>query len=209
MTARELRGAWFPCSAEERIARAFELMTCIPTPPSGSPSDAGDRPIGYRLAGGYNGGDDPFAVFDVDFGGDDTTDRYPVGWSFGDRVPTMDCVGLVLGACQIDRKQPGYRGSVGEWLHCGSLIADAHGAQRFVELLDDSAGMPGDFMITAEHIGMILRRKTVHVDYLVIDCSPRHDAERVSSIGVGGPWSRSYTIARLRQPPGGVAVAAR
>lgn len=183
------RGKWLALTSEQRVSRALANMMIIPIPPEGAPSDAGKKPIAYRLKD-VNGGDDPTAA-------------HCAGWSYGLRTPTADCIGFLLHSGGIDRKQPLYAGIAGPWLHCPSLIADAKGAQRFVELVTGGVA-PGDFLLTEDHCAMILRPDpdgSGGFSHLVIDCSPRHG--RDTAIGIGYPWSASFTVCRLRQPPPG------
>ena len=163
------------------MARAFRALISIPIPPKGSPGDAGNRPINYRLEEA-NGGSDP--------GAEDCCD-----WSFGNRTPTSDCIGFVLWCSGIDRKQPGYIGTRGEWLNCASLMDDAKGAQRFCQLLRmGEKERPGDWLMTRDHIGIVVRAECVDSDILVADCSPRHG--RKHAIGLGGPWSDACVVVR-------------
>jgi hypothetical protein len=178
-----IRGLVRPTSALEAAQRALSQITVIPVPPLYAPSDAGDRPIAYRLED-YNGGKDPFAVHCAD-------------WSYGNRTPTADCVGLVLWASGIDRKQPNYEGSRGPWLNCASLIDDAHGNQVYCEPVDEEEAVPGDWLVTPDHIGMVVRRKTRESDILVVDCSPRHG--RATSINTGYPWSAACQALRYKR----------
>lgn len=162
------------------------MILAIPKPPAGAPPDAGNRPIAYRLEGGYNGGDDPTAP-------------HCASWSYGDRTPTADCIGLALWSCGIDRKQPGYSGTRGEWLNCASLLDDADGAMRFCEpIAVRSRTEPGDLLITRDHVGVIVRPGVGEFDHLVVDCSPRHG--RSTAVGVGGPWSDACRVIRIKQP---------
>lgn len=179
------RGTWLPFTMQERAMRAISMILAIPKPPAGAPADAGNRPIVYRLEGGYNGGDDPAA-------------EHCASWSFGGRTPTSDCIGLALWAWGIDRKQPGYKGSRGEWLNCASLIDDADGECRFVTPIDDARAVAGDLLITRDHVGVIIRPGIGEFDHLVVDCSPRHG--RLTAVGIGGPWSDACRVLRGRGP---------
>ncbi len=179
------RGTWLPSTPALRVQRALSQVYAVPTPPPGAPADAGKRPIAYRLDGGYNGGDDPHAP-------------HCASWSYGDRTPTADCIGLALWSCMIDRKQPGYAGSRGEWLNCASLIDDVDGACRFALPIDDAKAQPGDLLITRDHVGVIIRPAIGDFDHLVVDCSPRHG--RQTAVGIGGPWSDACRVIRIRQP---------
>lgn len=176
------RGKILHLTAIEARARALSQIIACPTPPPGSPRDAGNRPIGYRLEGGFNGGFDPEAV-------------HCASWSFGDRTPTADCIGLVLWASGIDRKQPGYRGSLGEDLNCESLDDDANGGKRFCRpLMNGETGDVGDWLLTRDHIGIIVRKKCVGSDWLVVDCSPRHGWD--TGVNTGYPWSTKCRVIR-------------
>lgn len=183
-----MRGQVLKLTRAEVVRRALSQLTAVPKlPPGNWPADAGNRPIGYRLTPGYNGGFDPTA-------------EHCASWSYGGRSPTADCIGFVLWASGIDRFQPGYKGSRGEWLNCASLLDDAHGARVFCEPVEaDTQGgkaKPGDWCLDRGHISMVLRPATRTSDVLVIDCSPRHDQSRQAGIGVGYPWSEACEIVR-------------
>jgi hypothetical protein len=144
--------------------KAFSMIIAVPVPPVGAPSDEGNRPIGYRLED-ENGGRDPFAPHCED-------------WSYGLRTPTADCIGFVLWCSGIDRYQPTYHGSRGGWLNCISLLDDANRAKAWCRAVLYSAALPGDWLITDEHIGIIVRPAcylpdhTMTSDHLAVDCSP-------------------------------------
>ncbi len=142
-------------------------------------------PIGYRLEGGFNGGSDLNAL-------------HCASWSYGYRTPTSDCIGFVLWASGIDRMQPGYQGSRGEWLNCASLLDDAHGAMKFCRpVAKGTEALPGDWLMTRDHIGLIIRPDndaTDGYDHLVIDCSPRHG--RSTAINTGLAWSDACEVVR-------------
>jgi hypothetical protein len=168
----------------EAVQRALSMIVAVPIPPAGSPSDAGNRPINYRLED-YNGGDDPRAP-------------HCASWSYGNRTPTADCIGFVLWASGVDRKQPGYSGSRGEWLNCAALCDDADlsvkGPQFCRNLARFEKALPGDWVLTRDHIAMLVRPDTTDSDPLVVDCSPRHG--RKNSINTGGFWSETCRIVR-------------
>lgn len=179
------RGEILKLTAEQAVQRALSQMIMLVKAPKGDP-----MPIGYRLEGGFNGGFDPEAP-------------HCASYSFGDQAPTADCIGFVLWASGIDRKQPGYKGTAGDWLHCGSLRADAHGAQKFCRTLQvGEEPRPGDWLLTDDHIGMIVRPAWVDpttkakMPPLVIDCSPRHDKTRRAAISVGFAWSAKCEAVR-------------
>jgi hypothetical protein len=171
----------------------MSMLLAVPRPPPDAPFDAGGRPIAYRLDPGFNGGADPTAA-------------HCASWSYGLRTPTSDCIGLALWACYIDRKQPGYHGTRGEWLNCASLCDDADGERRFCEPIEYKLGRAGDLLITRDHVGVIVRPCLVNgdagadpdFDHLVVDCSPRH--RRDSAVGLGGPWSDACRVIRIKQP---------
>jgi len=190
--AAKKRGKILKMTPGQAVQRALSQMIALVKAPKGQP-----MPIGYRLEGGFNGGFDPEAP-------------HCASYSFGGQAPTADCIGFVLWASGIDRKQPGYVGTAGDWLHCGSLLADAHGAQRFCRTLrEDEQPAPGDWLLTKDHIGMVLRpswtdptmidpatnKKKVN-PMLVIDCSPRHDSLRRAAISVGYAWSKACEVVR-------------
>lgn len=182
------RGAIRKTSDIEAVRRALSALSQVPPPPDPTIEDAGHRPIAYRLEGGFNGGFDPFAP-------------HCASWSYGGRTPTADCIGFVLWATGVDRCQPEYHGSVGVWLHCGSLLADADGDRVWCEPVDEHAAKPGDWLITQSHIAMIIRPaifspSVMRFDHLVIDCSPRHGRE--TAIGIGLPWSESCRVLRYK-----------
>lgn len=171
-----MRGTILHLTREQAVARAISQITATPKMAHGEP-----HPIAYRLEGGFNGGFDPTAP-------------HCASSSYGDKVPTADCIGFVLWASGVDRKQPGYVGASGDWLNCVSLLADAHGAQKFCRTLKaGETPLPGDWLLTKDHIGMIIRPPWY--DYvteqrmrvLVVDCSPRHG--RQDAINTGDPWS--------------------
>lgn len=182
-----MRGVILHLTRAEVEARALSQIIVKPAPPAGAPKDAGGRFINYRLEGGYNGGFDPTAP-------------NCASWSFGNRTPTADCIGLALWASGIDRKQPGYKGSRGEWLNCASLLDDADGAKKFCRpLMIRELPMIGDWLLTRDHIGVV-----VYVggslgawdleDIQVVDCSPRHG--RAHAVGIGGPWDEDCRVIR-------------
>lgn len=182
------RGAVRPTTREEARDRVLSQIYAIPTPPDANVPDSGRRPIGYRLEPGYNGGANPFAI-------------HCASWSFGGRTPTSDCIGLVLWAVGIDRMQPGYVGTAGEWLHCGSLLHDATHERRWCETVTDDKALPGDWLLDSNHIGMIVR-PAIYVggamrdDHLVVDCSPRHGRDH--AINTGRPWSEAARVVRYK-----------
>lgn len=139
-------------------------------------------PIGYQLKD-YNGGTDPNAPHCATYN--------PDRGKF-----TADCIGFALYASGIDRKQPGYKGSLGEWLNCSSLLADAHGAMKFCRpLMSGEAAYAGDWLVTRTHIGVIIRpARSKGYKHLVMDCSPRHGRE--TGIGMGYPWSTECEVLR-------------
>jgi hypothetical protein len=157
------RGEILYLHREEAVARAVSQLSVLVL----------GKPIHYRLKD-FNGGADPHAAHCASIS--------PAGGAYKVKTPTADCIGLVLWSSGIDRKQPGYEGSLGEWLNCSSLLADAHGEQRFCRpLATGEAALAGDWVLTKTHIGMYLRAG------LVIDCSPRH--ARNAGVGTGVPWS--------------------
>jgi hypothetical protein len=185
-----MRGKILWLDRKKAVERALSQIVVVPTPPHGAPSDAGGRGIAYRLEGGFNGGFNPEA-------------EHCASWSYGPRTPTADCIGFVLWASGIDRMQPGYHGTRDEWLNCASLLDDAHGEKKFCRTLSkEETGLPGDWMLTDGHIGMVLRYTPMIANpkfrYLVADCSPRHaiDENRNSAINTGYAWSDYYQIIR-------------
>jgi len=177
-----VRGEIRSFTHEMVVQRALSQVVAIPDPPPGSPLDAGGRPIAYRLEPGFNGGADPFAP-------------HCASWSYGNRTPTSDCIGLALWASGIDRMQPGYKGSRGEWLNCASLLDDADGAKQFCRPLKlTEMARPGDWVLTRDHIGVLVRPQSTHADELVVDCSPRHG--RQHAVGIGMVWSDACRVIR-------------
>jgi hypothetical protein len=174
------RGIIRPTTREDAIVRALSMLSFVGRPP-GAPPGTIDTPIGYRLDPGHNGGQDPYAP-------------HCAQPSFGDRAWTADCVGLVLWALGIDRKQPGFGGTSGEWLHCPSMIADAHGDRVYFEPVADDVALPGDLLVTIDHVGMLLRRACGDLDALVVDCSPAHG--RRSGVGTRVAWSDGAQVIR-------------
>lgn len=180
------RGKILYVTREQAVQRALSQIIAIPAlPPGNWPSDAGNRPIGYRLDPGFNGGFDPEAP-------------HCASWSYGGRSPTADCIGFVLWASGIDRMQPGYKGSRDEWLNCASLLDDAKGGKKFCRFLVPELDMvkPGDWLMDTGHISMVVRPATRTTKPLVVDCSPRHDTSRQACINLGLPWSTSCKIVR-------------
>jgi hypothetical protein len=187
------RGKILYLTRKEVVDRGLSQMLAIPPLPPGSyPDDAGNRPIGYRLDPGFNGGSDPEAP-------------HCASWSYGGRSPTADCIGFVLWAAGIDRCQPLYRGSRDIWLNCSSLLDDAYGTnlpkgtkpQTYVRPLAlGEAPLPGDFLLDRGHISLVLRPPSRVTKALVIDCSPRHDSTRLSAISVGYPWGTQTQVIR-------------
>ncbi len=177
------RGTILHISRDMARTRALSQILAIPKAPPGAPHDAGNRPIAYRLEGGFNGGSNPSA-------------EHCVSWSFGDRTPTADCIGFVLWASGIDRLQPGYAGSRGEWLNCASLLDDADGGMKFCRPLGKyEEALVGDWLLTRDHIGFVLRPPCDGIsDALVVDCSPRHG--RATAVNTGYPWSDACRIIR-------------
>lgn len=182
------RGTIRPTTREQAVQNAFAMLTAVPTPPQGAPSDAGHRPIAYRLEDA-NGDKDPLAPHCAD-------------WSYGLRTPTADCIGFVLWCSGIDRYQPSYNGSRDGWLNCASLLDDADGAQIWCEPVLYSVAQPGDWLVTRDHIGIIVRPAcylsdgTLISDHLVIDCSPRHG--RTTAINTGYPWVAACRTLRYK-----------
>lgn len=189
-TPNQKRGEIFECTPSEAVSRVFSQLIALPPLPEGPQEGrSAPVPIAYRLHD-MNGGFDPEAP-------------YCASWSYGNRTPTADCIGLVLWASKIDRKQPGYKGSQGEWLSCISIIDDARKEGRFSKLVgnDEVHGKkarPGDWLVNSAHIGMVIRPETEVSALLVIDCSPRHatDANRNAAIGIGRAWADDCIIVR-------------
>lgn len=186
------RGKILHLTREEVVRRALSQICAVPAlPPGTHPPDAGNRPIGYRLEGGFNGGFDPEAP-------------HCASWSYGGRSPTADCIGFVLWASGIDRCQPNYRGSRGEWLNCASLLDDALGTDlpagtspnQFGKPVSFTDALPGDWCLDRGHISMVVRPKTRTNGVLVVDCSPRHDSTRQAAINLGLPWSQECKVVR-------------
>lgn len=182
-----MRGLILHLTRAEVVARAIRNMLAVPVPPPGSPADAGHRPINYRLDN-ENGGRDPNALTCND-------------WSYGNRTPTADCIGFVLYSAGIDRKQPTYSGTEGEWLNCQSLWDDAHSAHPVYArlLVGTEPVLPGDFLLTRDHIGLVVRPAPSPdpeaVEHMVIDCSPRHQRNG-QAINTGKPWSAGCIVVR-------------
>lgn len=184
-----MRGLIVPVHRVSVVQRALSQIVAIPTPPPGSPFDAGNRPIAYRLVGGYNGGSDPLAP-------------HCASWSYGYRTPTADCIGLALWASYIDRKQPGYNGSRGEWLNTDSLLDDADSDQQFCRPLTlNELPLPGDWVISGSkdsfigHIGVLVRPWTKAGPELIVDCSPHHGREAAVGIRTAR-WSSRCRVIR-------------
>lgn len=177
-----MRGTILGLDRAVAVQRVMAMIVALPS------NAEGPKPIAYRLDA-YNGGNDPGAT-------------YCSNWSWGDRTPTSDCIGLVLWASGIDRLQPGYAGSRGEWLNCASLLDDADGARKYCRPLisqghNREAVLPGDWLLTPDHIGMIVRpdnNATDGFDHLVVDCSPRHGRDR--AVNTGYAWSEGCRVIR-------------
>lgn len=178
-----MRGKILSLTRTEVVARALSALTHVPIPPSGSPKDAGGRTIQYSREPGKNGGFDPTA-------------KHCASWT-DKKIPTADCVGFALWACGIDRLQPGYDGSRGEWLNCGALWDDAEGDAKFVRFVPDEEAKAGDCLLTKDHIGVIIRPECKNDAHMVLDCSPRHGRHN-SAIETGGPWSDACKVIRWK-----------
>ena len=167
-------------------------------------NDGIERPIAYRLDdSGLLGGDDPLAEHCADV-------------SYGGRTLTADCIGFALYCAGIARRQPGFKGSRGEWLNTDSVLDDAHGAQVFFRTLKPGEkARPGDLVVTrskfllgkrirAGHIEMLLRPAALDFKAMTIGCSPRFGRE--TAIGVGYTWSDACEVVRpLNYTDGGAA----
>lgn len=189
-----IRGTRRPTTRADAVARAFVDLCAVPKPPPGSPLDAGDRPIAYRLETA-NGGKNPFAQNCGD-------------WSYGNRTMTADCVGAVCFWLGIDRYQPDPEvfPEYGGWMNTDSIIqhADADAALWRRLRLGESP-RAGDVLVSPStrkllggrkpgHIGLIVRPATRVSDILVIDCSPTHGKD--TAIGLRGPWSKECIVLR-------------
>lgn len=180
------RGKILHLTRAQVVQRGLSQLAALVAAPNGTP-----HPIGYRLEGGFNGGFDPEAAHCASF-------------SYGERVPTADCIGFVLWASGIDRLQPGFAGVNGDWLNCTSLVADAAGAKKFCRpLVAGETPKPGDWLLNKDHIGLVIRGQWhdyIHekdgMPVLVVDCSPRHDQTRAAAIGIGGAWSDTCRVVR-------------
>lgn len=178
------RGALLAVTRARIVERALSQLTAIPTAPPDAPADAGGRPIHYRLQ--YpNGGTDPFS-------------SGCHAWANGLRVPAADCVGFALWAIGIDRKQPGYTGTAGVWLHCPSIIDDADGQQAFFAAVASDEALPGDLLITDRHVGVIIATPTVRDHLRGVFVRPAlswaRNGERVSIA------EHRWVLAELKQP---------
>lgn len=194
-----IRGTRRPTTRADAVARAFVDLCAIPMPPPGAPSDAGNRPIAYRLETA-NGGKNPFAQNCGD-------------WSYGDRTMTADCVGAVCFWLGIDRYQPDPNvfPEYGGWMNTDSIIEHAQALHwPPADLWRPVVGplLPvraGDVLVSPStrkplggrvpgHIGLIVRPATRVSDILVIDCSPTHGKD--TAIGLRGPWSKKCIVIR-------------
>lgn len=201
------RGAIRPTTRLEAVQRALSQIIAVPKPPVGAPADAGNRPIGYRNDSGKNGGFDPFAP-------------HCASWSFGDRRPTADCVGLVCWAIGIDRMQPTFKGSLGVWLQQNSMMNDADGAQRFFAPVDYWSALPGDLLVDTQHVALIVRpamrvprpdpsAPVEEYEMVCVDSSPANardvgaGASKHTGIGTSGPWSKACRVIRYKHYVGG------
>jgi hypothetical protein len=157
-------------------------------------SDGVERPVAYRL-------DDSGLL-----GGDDPTRPHCADVSYGGRTLTSDCAGFALHCAGIARKQPGYKGSKGEWLNTDSVLDDAHGQQRFFRTLrPGEEALPGDLVVTrskyllgvrikAGHMEVLVRRAVPGFKAMTIGCSQRFG--RDTAIGVGYVWSPACQVIR-------------
>jgi hypothetical protein len=174
---------------EEVLERAFAHLSLLH-----KGSDGVRRPVAYRLDdSGLLGGDDPRAPHCADV-------------SYGGRTLTADCAGFALYSIGLARKQPGYKGSKGEWLNTDSVLDDAHGQQKFFRTLKlGERALPGDLIVTrgayllgkrvkAGHVEVLLRRAAPGYKMLSIGCSPRFG--RDTAIGVGEQWSAACEVVR-------------
>lgn len=178
------RGEILKLSRTDVYHRAYQAITgCVFV-------DGRRLPIAYRLKE-VNGGFDPAASHCA---GISTSGEWK-------GYPTADCIGFALWASGIDRKQPGYKGTAGEWLHCPSLLADAKGAQKYCRVLKPGeTAKIGDWLLNKNHIGVIIRTDAYGPAHLVADCSPRHRrrAKVVTdpAIGVGYAWAADCIVVR-------------
>lgn len=199
------RGTKLTLTRHEVVARALFGLVAVPLAPAGSPPDAGGRPGHYRLP--YpNGGEDPTMGFQIG-------QPHCFAWAYGSRVPVADCIGFALYSLGVDRKQPGYKGTNGEWLNCKSIVDDANGKQVYFVRVTEAEALPGDLLIDENHVGVIVRRalnwfvdtdgdgvkdkgEDRKEDILVVDCSPRHGRE--SAVGLGHRWSSKCIVVRAK-----------
>lgn len=191
------RGLNLELQRAQVVMRALGAVYCRPVRPDRAPDDWVPCLIQYRLEGGYNGDKDPAAP-------------HCASWSFGLRVPTADCVGFALWAAGIDRYQPGYAGSRGEWLNCDSIIDDAHGARKFFFPVSSLGGQPGDLLVSPSgagehgHIGVLLSSGNgSRQETMAVDCSPFHavykdvtTAREKGAIGFRPQWSKDCQVIR-------------
>lgn len=61
----------------------------------------------------------------------------------------------------------------------------------------DHNAKTGDWLVTPDHIGLIVRPATRAGDHLVVDCSPRHGRE--TAINTGLPWSEACQVLRYKR----------
>lgn len=168
------RGVIRPTTAGEAAIRALGMVGLCPAPPAGAPRDAPRSPIRYRLAAGHNGGADPLA-------------EHPASWSFGDRVPTCDCTGLVCWALGFDRLQPHAFPHYGGYINTDSALIDAGSSRSFFEPRD---GIPvvGDVVIYG---GQTRDGKRVKVGHWGIVVLAHRDFEP------GNPTRRNFELIRI------------
>ncbi len=145
------------------MQRANSMVWYSPPLPAAAPADSPGGPIRYRLKK-KSGGRDPFA-------------QHPADWSYGLRVPTCDCMGLVAWCWGFDRYQAARydRGVNGEiiydgWINTDSMILGSHAPIRswFDQIPDPE---PGAIVVYGSRYRGSGRRKPGHTG-IVVDPIP-------------------------------------
>jgi hypothetical protein len=187
-----MRGDKIKIVRAEALERMIGLLLIVPVPPGAR--EPGPSAIMYRL-------DDSGRL-----GGYDPNRGEGWSWSYGNRVPTTDCVGAVCAALGLDRRQhdsdfPEFGGH----LNCESIWLHARNTKIIFRILDPREAAPGDLAVVPGrrgllrripgHVEMVLRPATGNNPPLLCGNSPRHKATG-QGIGVGAPWSPAVEYVR-------------
>lgn len=116
-----MRGSIKLITVDDAIKRAKSMIGFVPKLLENAPIDTKPQPIRYRLKGGYNGGQSPYAA-------------HPASWSYGKRTPTCDCSGFIAWVLGYDRYQP-HAGLGVKYLNTDNIILLAK-SQKWFEILN-------------------------------------------------------------------------